>query len=725
MSLNRRSWASLLLTVVAAVAPLIYRWSKETSTVEPDAPTGVAQPIHCCDVMAVERALADNQSERLCFIFAIESPAVAEVLVAAFPTVQVLECSDDAMACEVPRAVAQVWLEQGLTLPGVLSFDVEKPVQLYSAVATGAQFLDLTSLQTMSALDGNGEVVAVIDTGISTGVASTFHKDLLPALYGMTVEPSITASATLTPEDTDEEGSHGTHVAGCVVAQGVMNAKVRGAAPGAALYFQRMLYKNKLMLNSDISQHFERSRAVGASIINCSWGHSNGAPTVYNTYSLYLDKFVWANPEILICVAVGNDGCDVDGDNVVDAASVYSSEAYAKNALIVGAQENSRSEVAAKNADFVNNTFKGATLTADKVAAPADGKNPGMFAVSSRGPLKDGRIAPMLVAPGTAIYSTERKGGVVALHGTSMAAPLVSGSAAVLRQYLREALQIEKPTMAAVRAGLIVASETLYPGQFGTGAMLEIPNTSPNNVEGWGALRLGEVLNGGKNGLETFGVRDRLSLTTAGATTSFTIENVQANTTLAVALSWVDYPIAKQAALTNDYDLELVSPAGTVHTLNDHQNPIERLRVAVGAERGTWTVRVRAYKIGQTGTGNVAAVAWRAETMKGPVALPTKGGLKVPVTVTLPEGVTPYRDYPVWPAPGIHWLATGRAHTIRFGAKLPKSFTQKPETLSGWVLKEADGARQQGRSETFLYEPQSGDEIRWYKDFPGAAFRLR
>lgn len=710
-------WGNLVLGGFA----LLIWWCLSRQDIVNEVPV-TATAVHCSNVAAAERAMARSQSETVRFLLAIESASVAQALKAAYPTVQLVSVSARVLVCDVPLALARTWVEQGMTVPGVLSFDVEKPVQLFSAVATGATYLDLLSLQTVSALDGGGEVIAVIDTGISTGDASRFHKDLLPALYGMAVEPSISSSKNLTPEDTDE-GSHGTHVAGCAVAQGVMNAKVRGSAPGAALYFQRIMKDKSLYVSNDTSEHFERSLAVGASIINCSWGHTNNMPTAYDTYSYQVDKFVWNNPEVLLCVAVGNSGCDVNGDNVVDLGSVYSSEAYAKNALIVGAQESERSDVSQKNADFLDNVFNGSTLAADKVAWPADGKTPGMLAVSSRGPLKDGRIAPMLVAPGSAIYSTSRVGGVVGSTGTSMAAPLVSGAAAVLRQYLREVKQIKQPTMAVLRAGLIVASETLYPGQFGTGETLEIPQESPNNVEGWGALRLGTVLQGGASKTETFGVRDRISLTETGATATFPINNVKANTTLAVALSWVDCPKARMPQLTNDYDLELVSPSGKVYAVNDHQNPIERLRIAVGTDKGTWTVRVRAHKIGATGTGNVAAVAWRAETGEGAATLPNEEGAKVAITVTLPEGARPYLDYPVWPAPGIRWVATKRAQAIRFGAKLPHD--EPPQTLSGWVLKQPDGARQQGRSETFLYEPQSGDEIRWYKDFPGAAFRLR
>ena len=706
--------------VLGGLALLIW-WFLSRQDVVNEAPAA-ATVVHCSNVAAAERAMARSQSETVRFLFAIESAEVADALVAAYPTITVVERSPRVAVCEVPLAVARAWLEQGITVPGVLSFDVEKPVQLFSAVATGSRFLDTLSLQTVSTLDGGGEVVAVIDTGISTGRASDFHPYLLPALYGMVVEPSISSSKNLTPEDTDN-GSHGTHVAGCVVAQVEKHNQVRGVAPGAALFFQRIGYNDKLYLDYDLASHFERSLAVGASIINCSWGHSNNMPTAYDTYSYQVDKFVWNNPEVLLCVAAGNSGCDVNGDNVVDLGSVYSSEAYAKNALIVGAQESERSDVSQKNADFLDNVFNGSTLAADKVAWPTDGKTPGMLAVSSRGPLKDGRIAPMLVAPGSAIYSTSRVGGVVGSTGTSMAAPMVSGAAAILRQYLREVKQIKQPTMAVLRAGLIVASETLYPGQFGTGETLEIPQESPNNVEGWGALRLGTVLQGGASKTETFGVRDRISLSKMGAITTFPINNVKANTTLSVALSWVDCPKARTPQLTNDYDLELVSPSGKVYAVNDHQNPIERLRIAVGTDAGTWTVRVRAHKIGETGMGNVAAVAWRAETGEGAATLPNEEGATVAITVTLPEGARPYLDYPVWPAQGIRWVATKRAQAIRFGAKLPHD--EPPQTLSGWVLKQPDGTLQQGRSTSFSYEPQHGDEIRWYETFPGASFRLR
>ncbi len=598
--------------------------------------------------------------------------------------------------------------------------ELEPIFALCNAVATGSRFLGLTTLRDdVPGLTGEGEVVAVIDSGISTGVAETFHKDLLPGLFGMTMEPHGYNSTPI-----DRHG-HGTHVAGSVISRGKAYPSTRGAAPGALLFFQSLgaTSSGAMPAGSYEDDHLKRGVKAGASIISCSWERFiSGSLGYYNPNSENVDSFAWDNPEVLVCFAVGNEGKDTNTNGVINLSSVRSFEAHAKNILTVGAQESYLPGYYEHTEAYSKGGFP---IRGDRMANPYLTYD-GMAAFSSRGPLNDERIAPMLVAPGTAIYSTTKGGSAGYMNGTSMATPLTAGSAAVLRQYLRECHNFKTPTSALLRAGLILCAETLYPGQYGTGDAQEIPDESPNNVEGWGALHLGKTL----TGTATLGFRDRITLATGG-TDTLTIEGVQANTEVTAVLSYIDYPgklYNSTTALINDYDLTLIAPDGTEYTVGDHLNTIERVR-ATSTVAGDWQVKVSATRIAKNGNGNIAAVAWRAETASGAVSLPEQAEASaesVTLTVVQPPDASPYIDFPLYPAPGTNTFSKGTTLTVRAAPKLSTtSFTVSPTYPCGWVLEKADGSFAQGEDLIFSLKLDQSATLRWYTTFPGTAFRLQ
>ena len=140
------------------------------------------------------------------------------------------------------------------------------------------------------------------------------------------------------------------------------------------------------------------------------------------------------------------------------------SPASSKNALTVGAARSSRTSggvSTARTARSGSDRFPAEPIASDLVSGDAEC----IAAFSSRGPCDDRRIKPDLVAPGTDIVSTRSAAAATSdfwglvpgndhyafMGGTSMAAPLVAGCAALVRQYYATERGIE-PSAALVKA---------------------------------------------------------------------------------------------------------------------------------------------------------------------------------------------------------------------------------------------------------------------------------
>lgn len=173
---------------------------------------------------------------------------------------------------------------------------------------------------------------------------------------------------------------HGTHVAGTIAA--VNSARISGVAPNAKLMNVPFLG------GAGGGSEFNGAKTIvyaadqGAKIINCSWGGPGESPIIAEAIAYA------ANKGVLVVAAAGNDGVNIDREIFTPAAIP------SENIVSVGAT----SSASGGRASFSNY----------------------------------GAVNVDLAAPGKDIKSTAVGGGTRVLSGTSMAAPHVSGVAALV-----------------------------------------------------------------------------------------------------------------------------------------------------------------------------------------------------------------------------------------------------------------------------------------------------
>ena len=246
-------------------------------------------------------------------------------------------------------------------------------------------------------LYGQGQIVAVADTGLDTGNLSTLHQDFRGNPTGCSETSRIVATvARGKPGDwSDTYGSpprvygHGTHVAGSVLGNGCRSGSngtpnyagsYAGLAPQAGLVFQAVLDSSGYLsgLPSDLNVLFAEARAAGARIHTNSWGAATAGQ--YTTDARNTDLFTWNNKDATILFAAGNKGVDANKDGSIDPDSIYS-PGTAKNAITVGATENYRPSYCPAS---TWGSAYGAPIASDCVTNNAAG----MAAFSSRGPTR-------------------------------------------------------------------------------------------------------------------------------------------------------------------------------------------------------------------------------------------------------------------------------------------------------------------------------------------------
>jgi hypothetical protein len=461
-----------------------------------------------------------------------------------------------------------------------------------------ADVIDVRPMWATRGYTGSGEVVAVADSGLDVGTTGPgIHADFRNG-YGQA--RIVGLQDYLGDGTSDPYSGHGTHVAGSVLGNGALSGSdptnntypascYAGMAPRAKLHFQALGSNNPAVAGNvyppaNLRDLFNPAYTNGARIHQNSWGMDVYGD--YDTAARQLDLFAFGHPEMLICFSAGNAGQDGNSDGFVDPGSM-GSPGTAKNVLTVGATENNRPGEAGTWGGFWPAQFPVNPIKDDSIA----NRTNGMSAFSSRGPCGDGRYKPDIVAPGSYVASVRTHAASLATSllwgqgallagnsnyvysgGTSMSAPLVSGAAAVLREYLRVNRGLNNPPAPLLKAILLNGAVDLAPGQYL--APQEIPMV-PNNVEGWGRCALESSLYGPPN-------HSLLWETNAFGQAGTWTKSVTVNDTtmpFKAHLAWTDvagslislnetYSYMSGGGMLNDLDLRVVDPTGKTNYPN-------------------------------------------------------------------------------------------------------------------------------------------------------------
>jgi len=401
---------------------------------------------------------------------------------------------------------------------GLIGFDGARPLYNFAenreaAVSTAASFVRRNSFFDPVVgpdIDGGGFFAIVQDTG-TVDLSPEFRNDADTA-WRLTIVRGTSP------------GEHGTHVAGIIAARG-LDARAMGMAPAVHVYSMSQVQTSDI-LGYGMDWPGSPDRAIAG---NCSLGTEDPVLTgVYNSTTAAYDQVLYDSPYYMHFYSAGNSGPDF--------LTITRSRKEGKNLFAVG------------NLDDVFRNSQGVRTGGG-----------GLRTSSSRGPVRDGRIKPDVVANGGGVYSPHNTTSYSIRSGTSMASPNAAGSTILVQDAFNRLLPGHLMRAATLKALIINTAEDLgLPG--------------PDYMFGWGLV----------NVLEASRVVQRYAQNPAGrALVEGRIDNGQTveipyaydgSGPVRVTLAWTDLPgparstsTATLSSLINNLNLRLIGPTGTVH----------------------------------------------------------------------------------------------------------------------------------------------------------------
>ena len=292
--------------------------------------------------------------------------------------------------------------------------------------------IDINACQAWSITQGLGVKVAVVD---GSGIELT-HNDLAANIHPL----SYNMESGTSPSQVTPDNEHSTHIAGTIAAIKDNNLQVVGVAPLSKIL--SISHSGLLVPNMAARQYasgISWAWQNGADVINCSWGDQNGL--YYSTFhSTILENAILnamslgrnGRGSIVVFASGNNGGIDYPGN-------------FHPNIITVGA---------------INQNGQRAFFPPNQQSA--------------YGTKLD------VVAPGLNILSTSVNNDIFPLNGTSMAAPHVSGIAALILSV--------NPCLTQQQVATIIETTSQKVGGYSYNITPERPNGTWHNEVGYGLV---------------------------------------------------------------------------------------------------------------------------------------------------------------------------------------------------------------------------------------------
>ena len=480
--------------------------------------------------------------------------------------------------------------------------EVRMPAGTLTALAADDRVLAITSRRTFQARSDNAVSAAVSKVNVVqaapyglSGAGVTVSLFELAAAQQDHVELNGRFTVTAAGGSTGDK-RHATHVAGTIAASGV-RAEAKGMAPSASLY---QFCVSVPGLNNcegawlDLKEDQLAPRGIVAD--NNSWGYVLGWDETSDLPAWQDADIFWgaydadvtapideiSNEQgILFVHSAGNDGdlpnaflfgddgfkghyhVDPDsGDTLTDRIWCVSKNASGADCPALPSCSASSCETSLHHSQTPFDTM-GVTASAKNVLAVGSvDVSLNVSGFSSRGPAKDGRIKPDVVARGGApgVLSSWPTNAYGSFSGTSMAAPVVTGVTALMTEQWRKTNGGANPSPDQLKAVIIAGAD-------------DLGNPGPDYTFGFGLVNAKAsadliIADGGA------GQRIKTLSFAQGAnqTSHEIVAVVDTPQNLRVVLNWADPSIFlfgndafTEQALVNDLDLRVVDPAGVTH----------------------------------------------------------------------------------------------------------------------------------------------------------------